>query len=146
MKARADVVIVNWNSKGLLAESVASTREFGEAVGRVIVVDNGSTDGSDDAVEGLPGVELIRAGRNLGFAAACNLGARRADAPYILFLNPDARLLAGGLPRAVAFMESEAGSRYGICGVRILGDDGSVQRHCSRNATPGIYLNQALGL
>jgi GT2 family glycosyltransferase len=146
MTARADIVIVNWNSRTLLAECVASTRDFADGVGRVIVVDNGSTDGSEVAVEGVQGVELIRAGRNLGFAAACNLGAARADAPYILFLNPDARLLAAGLPQALRFLASDAGRRYGICGARILGEDGTVQRHCSRNATPGIYLNHALGL
>ncbi len=146
MSASADIVIVNWNSRTLLAECVGSTRDFPEGVGRVIVVDNGSTDGSEAAAEAMPGVELIRAGGNIGFAAACNLGARRADAPYILFLNPDARLLADGLPRALAFMESEEGRGYGICGLRILGEDGAVQRHCSRNATPGLYFNQALGL
>ncbi len=146
MSASADIVIVNWNSRTLLAECLGSTREFAGGVGKVIVVDNDSTDGSEAAADGLPGVELIRAERNIGFAAACNLGARHSDAPYILFLNPDARLLADGLPRALRFMASEPGKDYGICGARILGDDGAVQRHCSRNATPALYFSQALGL
>ena len=63
---------------------------------RVIVVDNDSRDGTAELVRGLPGVELIEPGRNLGFAAATNLrdptrGARR----YFLALNPDTRVHAG---------------------------------------------------
>jgi GT2 family glycosyltransferase len=57
----------------------------------LIVVDNGSSDGTPDAVrEVAPGARLIEAGSNLGFAAGSNRGAALATAELLLFLNPDA--------------------------------------------------------
>jgi GT2 family glycosyltransferase len=62
----------------------------------LIVVDNDSSDGTSDAVRELaPEANVIEAGSNLGFAAGCNLGARNASRPLLLFLNPDAIPLDG---------------------------------------------------
>lgn len=73
IEKRVDVVIVNWNAGALLRECVDSVIRYGQPlVDQIIVVDNGSTDGSESAVEGLPGTHLIRAHENLGFARACN--------------------------------------------------------------------------
>ncbi|TCD04322.1 glycosyltransferase [Erythrobacteraceae bacterium CFH 75059] len=147
MSARADIVIVNWNSGHLLAECLASIRTNREGVDRVIVVDNGSTDGSlapESHAEDW--IEFDAAGENLGFAAACNRGAARCTAPFILFLNPDAQLIAGGLPEALRFMTSPEGARVGICGVRLLGRTGAVERHCANFTDPSTYVGQALGL
>jgi GT2 family glycosyltransferase len=64
----------------------------------LIVVDNDSSDGTSGAVRELaPGANVIEAGSNLGFAAGCNLGARYASTPLLLFLNPDAIPLEGFL-------------------------------------------------
>lgn len=76
MSKQLDIVIVNWNAGSQLRDCVESVLTFGgEVVSQLVVVDNGSTDGSADTVEGLPDVSVIRMGKNLGFAAACNVGA-----------------------------------------------------------------------
>lgn len=146
MTALADIIIVNWNSGNLLRECLQSIEAFGEGVGKVVVVDNGSTDGSDEVALSALDLNIIRTGKNLGFAKACNVGAAECTARYLLFLNPDARLLPDGLPRALAFMESEKAERVGICGVQLVGQDGEIQRHCCHFTTPGTYFAKATGL
>jgi len=81
------VVIVNYNAGEKLLECVASAQR---QAGQVIVVDNASTDGSLVMLQSnLPAVRIIFNERNLGFAAACNLGAQVADGNHVFFLNPD---------------------------------------------------------
>jgi len=92
-------------------------------------------------------VELIRAGSNLGFARACNLGASLAkDAEYLLFLNPDAMLEAGALQRAVDFMDSASSAGIGICGVALQENSGHVARSCARFPSPWRLAVVASGL
>lgn len=83
------VVVVNFNGRAYLRRCLDSlacqTVEH-----EVIVVDNGSTDGSTDFVRArYPDVRLMLLGRNAGFAAANNIGAREAHGRYIAFLNND---------------------------------------------------------
>jgi GT2 family glycosyltransferase len=142
-----DVIVVNWNSGAQLARCVESVLTHGAGcVQRTIVVDNGSADGSADAVAALQGVTLVRAGRNLGFAKACNTGAAHSDAEYILLLNPDARVLPGSLQAAAAFMGSAEAARVGIVGLRNVGDDGRAHRSCARFPTPWSFVVQSAGL
>ena len=80
------VVIVNWNAGLQLKTCVDSIAQFGgEHVKKIIVVDNGSVDGSETSVEAESSVTLIRTGENLGFGAACNIGARVGNSPYPQF-------------------------------------------------------------
>jgi N-acetylglucosaminyl-diphospho-decaprenol L-rhamnosyltransferase len=85
------VVIVNYNSGPLLAESVVGLARQTDADFEVVIVDNASTDGSADRLV-LPDrrFRLQPAGSNLGFATACNLGCRGAASPWLAMLNPDA--------------------------------------------------------
>ena len=110
------------------------------------MVDNGSTDGSAAAVEGLPKVEMVYAGENLGFAAACNLGASRVSTPYILFLNPDTRVETDSLTVPLAFMEQPENAGVGICGIQLVDEQGRVSRTCARFPTLGRFSASALGL
>ncbi|WP_371397172.1 glycosyltransferase family 2 protein [Fretibacter rubidus] len=88
---RASVIIVNYNGGAYLARCVASLLNQTEARFEAFIVDNGSTDGS---LERLPGLDarftIIKAGENLGFAAANNLAAHKAKADWLALLNPDA--------------------------------------------------------
>jgi GT2 family glycosyltransferase len=89
---RVAVLIVNWNSGGLLCRSLESVHRQQRRPDHVIVVDNASSDDSlDRAGPQLQGVELIRLPSNAGFAGANNVGARAAKGvDAIALLNPDA--------------------------------------------------------
>ena len=88
-----DIVIVAWNSQAFLEGCLASLAQMDPAPARVIVVDNGSTDGTLEWIAAAhPSVETIPLGRNAGFCEANNIGIRRSDAPFVLVLNPDTTL------------------------------------------------------
>jgi hypothetical protein len=141
------IVIVNWNAGRQLLECVDSVVRHGlPVVSQIIVVDNGSADGSAEAVEGLPRVTLLRAGENLGFARACNLGAAQADSEFLLFLNPDTRVFPDTLATAVAFMHRPENATVGICGVQLVDENGRVARSCARFPSVSQLLAHTIGL
>ena len=85
------VVIVNYNGAPYLSRCVEALRAQTFRDFEAIIVDNGSSDGSADALDPLPsGFKLLHAGLNLGFSAANNLAARETSAPWLATLNPDA--------------------------------------------------------
>ena len=129
-----DVGIVAYRSRRLLRDCLAALEEHAPMRPmQVVVVDNDSRDGTAEMVRGLPGVELVEAGRNLGFAAATNLAAGRGEAPYFLALNPDTRLRAGVLDHLLRLMDGRP--EIGICGCRLEREDGSFD-HAARRAFP----------
>lgn len=141
-----DVVIVNWNSGRQLLDCVNSVNQHGNSViSEIVVVDNGSADDSAKAVEGLQKVKLIRAGKNLGFGKACNLGAKNCSSEFLLFLNPDAALYQDTLSKALTYMQDPANSRVGICGVQLLDEAGHVSRSCARFPSPLGFMAHAIG-
>jgi GT2 family glycosyltransferase len=95
----AAVVIVNWNGRHFLESCLRSVYAQEPAPDRVIVVDNGSSDGSLEYLRtAWPAVVVVEAGTNLGFSGGNNLGisdALAAGADYILLLNNDAELAPG---------------------------------------------------
>lgn len=143
---KVDIVIVNWNAGPQLRDCIESifAHEHAE-IGTVIVVDNASRDGSADFCRNDGRVRLIEPGRNLGFGTACNLGAQSGTSDYVLFLNPDTRLLRPTLRTVAAFMERPESARIGICGVRLIGEDGSTAKHCARHPTAVTFFNLSAG-
>jgi GT2 family glycosyltransferase len=109
--ARVAVVVLSWNGRDDTLASLASLAAVEEPELAIIVVDNGSSDGSAEAVElAYPGVEVVRSETNLGFAGGCNLGMLRAlerGAEHVLLLNNDVEVDPGF---ALALVE-EAGRR-----------------------------------
>jgi len=95
-RPRVSALIVSYNTRALLLESIASVVD--EPAVETIVVDNASHDGSPQAVAAaFPTVQLIRSETNLGFAAGTNRAAACARGRTLLVLNPDARIEQGGL-------------------------------------------------
>lgn len=147
MTPRLSIVIVNWNAGAQLRACVDSIFEHGSPwVDRIVVVDNGSTDGSALSVDGLAKVTLIRAGQNLGFAKACNMGAAPCKSEFLLFLNPDAYLYPGSLSKSLAFMGEPRNSRVGICGIQLIDEPGNVARSCARFPSVIGLLAHAVGI
>ena len=99
------VVIPSWNSLALLPRCLGSLRDQGTEV-ELLVVDNGSTDGSVAYLEreGVPHVSLPE---NVGFAAAMNLGAARVVAETILALNADTVLEPGCIGLLLDALEAD---------------------------------------
>jgi GT2 family glycosyltransferase len=85
------VIVVNWNGKALLADCLASLRSQTCPDFEVIVVDNGSTDGSSQFVrQAFPDFRLIQLKENLGFAGGNNAGIREARGEWVALINNDA--------------------------------------------------------
>ena len=100
------IVIVNWNTRGLLAQCLQSVYDTVQGLGfEIFVVDNGSSDDSAEMVrERFPEVQLIENEENLGFAKANNQAIRESKGRYILLLNSDTVVLSGAMERMVEFM------------------------------------------
>lgn len=144
------IVIVNWNTGDQLRDCLASLTQTSRnsfTLSSIVIVDNASTDGS---VEGLDGFDLpltfFQNGENRGFGAACNQGAAGSDEDYILFLNPDTRAFKNSLEAPLRFMNSSARKNIGICGIRMVDEDGNVQKHCSPFPSPGEMIATSFGL
>ena len=141
------IVIVNWNGGDHVISAVKSILDYSqEYLSTLVVVDNGSTDGSLNALEDVVGITLIRAGENLGFGRACNLGAKLCHSKYVLFLNPDARLFSDTLGRVISFMELSSNASVGICGVQLIGEAGDVSRSSARFPSCSSVFMSSTGL
>ncbi len=104
-KADLSVIIVSFNTQKILVDCLESiTKNTKDLAYEVIVVDNGSKDGSSAMVkkysEKHSAVSLIDAKKNLGFGRANNLGAKKAKGTYLLFLNSDTLILDNALAGA----------------------------------------------
>jgi GT2 family glycosyltransferase len=121
------IIIVNWNTKDLLKNCLDSiTQTVKDISYEVIVVDNGSRDGSAEMLKtGFPHVRLIENSRNLGFAAANNQGLRVMSGRYALLLNTDTVLQKHAVQELFAFMETCPEAAM-ACG-QLLNADGSKQ-------------------
>ncbi len=139
------IVIVNWNTRDYLnrcLETIFSSR--GTVTYRVVVVDNGSTDGSIEMVtEQWPKVTLISGHGNVGYSAGNNVGLQAlgyADAGetispavprYALLLNPDTELPPLALQMMVDYMD--ANPQVGVAGPKLVLPDGSLDLACRRS-------------
>lgn len=136
-----DAVVVTYNSGDTIRACVAPLLDLVDV--RVTVVDNASDDGTLEAVCGLA-VRAVRSGRNAGFGAGCNLGARTGDAPLLLLLNPDATIAPADLTRLVAVLDAEPD--VGLVGPRLLDGDGKLIPSLRRLQRPSSVWSEALYL
>lgn len=116
------VVIVSFNSRHVLPHTLSALRRILPDA-QVLVVDNGSEDGTDRLVStDFPDVTLVENRRNNGFGAAANLGAQSAGGLLVLFLNPDALPVAGSTVELARLSET---TQVGLRACRIREVDGS---------------------
>lgn len=119
MVPELSVIVVNWNTRDM---TLACLRSLQESTHRTsyesIVVDNGSTDGSQEALRDLPDIRLIAESVNHGFAKANNIAAAQARGRYLLLLNSDTVVLDGAIDALMDFAHSRPTA--GIWGGRTL--------------------------
>ncbi|MCP3676917.1 MAG: glycosyltransferase family 2 protein, partial [Deltaproteobacteria bacterium] len=113
------VVIPNWNGKHFLKTCLDSLKNQTYTNHTIIVVDNGSTDGSVEFLdEFYPHVEVVRFPENRGFSAAVNGGIKRARGTYIALLNNDTEVDSRWLEELVKALERQP--EVGFCASKML--------------------------
>lgn len=140
------IIIVNWNTRELLAQCLASLPgATAGLISEVIVVDNGSTDGSPALVaERFPSVRLLTNAENLGFVRANNQALPLARGRYVLLLNSDTVAPPESLTRMVQFMDEHP--EVGAAGPKLLNPDGTFQGSYAYFPTLGSVALSAAGL
>jgi GT2 family glycosyltransferase len=121
------VIIVNFNSGEALRSSSLASLEEGLAglEWEAIVVDNASSDGSEQAALNRDGVKLLGLRANVGFAAGVNTGMAATSASFVLMLNPDCRLEHGSVRLLVDELQKHP--TCAVIGPRILDPEGTLQ-------------------
>ena len=112
------IIIVNWNRLDDLLKTLPHLKRQRAVRTEVVVVDNGSTDGSAAQLARIGWIRLIRLATNVGPAEARNYGVAVAKGKYVVFLDSDAFISNAGLVRLVLRMESNPS--IGIIGCRIV--------------------------
>lgn len=133
------VIIVNWNTDEYLAKCLRSLGESAdsELIEEVIVVDNNSSDRSIIKAKQVvgerlnkPRVRFVQNDKNVGFAAANNIGLERVrqmeDSLHVLLLNPDTEIVSGMITHLVEILARE--EKAGIVGAQLFNSDKSLQK------------------
>lgn len=127
MRPRRSIVVVSWNGRPYLPACLDAVLAQMVDDDELIVVDNGSTDGSVALVRAqYPQARLIESERNQGFAGGANLGWRASQGEHLFLLNQDLVLQDGAL---VAMSETLADPAVGVVGCKVLYPDGQTVQH-----------------
>jgi GT2 family glycosyltransferase len=116
-----DAVVVSYRSAQTLRGCVEPLAALPDV--SVTVVDNASPDHSLATIADLD-VDIVRAPRNGGFSFGCNLGVAHGTSPYLLFLNPDARVDGPAIHALVQALRADSGAA--LIAPRVLDDDGEL--------------------
>ena len=138
------IVILNYNTKDLLEGCLKSLRRVTkEANFEILVVDNGSDDGSVKFIENfrfqLPNLKLIKNYENLGFAAGNNKAKRYCKGKYVLFLNSDTIVNKNTIKKCLIYMRNNP--KVGAMTCKIILPTGGLDKDARRSfITPWIGL------
>jgi GT2 family glycosyltransferase len=129
------IVIVSFNARADLERCLDSLREHPPAASHeVIVVDNGSGDGSADAARRRAGVRVIAMGDNRGFAAANNAGIRASTGAFLLLLNSDTIVPQGAIDRLLGALDRHPDAA--AAGPRLVDAQGRAELSFGRMIDP----------
>lgn len=126
------IIIITWNEKGFIIPCLESIyRNTSNLSFNIILVDNGSKDGTPDIVKDrFPDINLIKNDKNMGVAFARNQGIIKASGRYILLLDADTSVLPGVIDKMVEFMDRH--EDIGILGAKLIDPNGNLQFSCRR--------------
>ena len=121
------IVIVNFNSKAVLLNCLSSIKKHCEILNpEVFAIDNASTEKIKDLESSFPQFTFIYNEKNIGFAAANNIGINESKGKYILLLNPDTIVNENSFQPMIHYLETHKDT--GIVGCKIFNADGEVER------------------
>ena len=126
------ICIVNWNTKDLLYNCIQSIiQKTSNLSYEIIVVDNHSNDNSVEMIKNyFPACILIESDKNLGFVKANNLAIKHAKGKYILYLNPDTKLITNAIYAMSQYLELN--KSYGAVGCKLIFPNRKTQYVCAR--------------
>ena len=130
MKTDLSIVVISFNTKDITLDCINSIVKHSRGFEyEIIVVENGSKDGSLEALKDYArknsSVTLVNAGENIGFGRGNNLGAKNAKGEYLLFLNSDTLIPDNALKEALDFVTTK--KDLGVYSCRLLNSDRSIQ-------------------
>jgi GT2 family glycosyltransferase len=140
-------IVLNFNAPD---DTIRCVRSLGSALAEesILVVDNGSTDGSPEAIRrALPGVDVVEAGANLGYGGGNNVGIRAAlarDARHVLLLNNDTEVVDPGFVSSLRSALAD-NAEAGIAGPLVRYPDRTVQPTTSKAPSFRLALDMAIG-
>ncbi|MCX6752831.1 MAG: glycosyltransferase family 2 protein [Candidatus Nomurabacteria bacterium] len=133
MHIKLSIIIVNWNTKDILKQTIESVKkETSLFEYEIIVIDNNSTDDSVNMIKTLfPSIKIIENQDNFGFGFANNQGLKIATRECILFLNSDTIILENAIEKLVRFLDEN--KDIAMVGPKILNKDRTFQSASKRN-------------
>lgn len=139
------VLVVTYKSRKDIEACLQSvTAALDGLASEVVVVDNASGDGTAELAARHPGVRVLALTDNVGFGAGINCGLQATKGRYVLWVNPDGRLIGGSLRQVIAWMDTHPD--VGIVGGKILDPDGTVQRSARAFPSYGAALGHRYSL
>ncbi|MDP2812642.1 MAG: glycosyltransferase family 2 protein [bacterium] len=124
------IIILNYHNKNLAKELLKNLAELNLPLDyEIIVVDNASYDGVEEAVKKFDKVKFIQSKKNGGFAYGNNLGIKEAQGKYIMIMNPDLAILSEAIEQMYKYMELNPD--IGLAGPRLVNADKSIQYSCT---------------
>lgn len=143
-KVQLTVITVTWSSAALIEEQILSVQKACKNIRyEQIIVDNASPDNTVALIrEKHPEVTLIANSENKGFAAANNQGLAVAQGEFLLFLNPDMRLMPESLDLMYAWMKEHVD--VGIASVKLIDEKGDLNQDALPRRFPRLYEQLAL--
>lgn len=121
------IIIINYNSKQVLVSCLKSLLQSTSFVSsEIFVIDNASSESIKDIEPEFPKVNFIYNEKNIGFAAANNIGIQKAKGKYILLLNPDTIVNENSFQPMIDYLKSH--NDVGIVGCKIFNADGEIER------------------
>ncbi len=127
---RYSIIIVSFYGEEFIGDCLTSVRKSLQGTDyEIIVVDNGSTDGTLDIIKmRFPGITLVENSQNLGFALAVNQGLEKCIGEYVFILNQDTRIQGKAIEKLAERMEQD--KSIGTIGPKLIGFDGQLQYSC----------------
>jgi len=141
---KASVIVLSWNGVAYLSNCLKAVLSQDYPDFEIIVVDNGSADGSADLVaERFPQVRLIRNERNLGFSGGMNVGLQATQGDALVLLNQDTVVRPDWL---LALVHAFADKQVGIVGAKLLELDGRTLSHAGGYVEWPLALGRHIGV
>ncbi len=121
------IIIINYNSKAVLQDCLNSISESGYNQGyEIFVIDNNSSESIQELEAIFPQVSFIYNQKNIGFAAANNVGIRKSSSQYLLLLNPDTIVNKNSFGPMINYLEAHID--VGVVGCKIFNKEGEIER------------------